>query len=370
MSVPLARRNLWHEKNKFVLNVLGIAAALALILLLFGLRQGMYTTLTAYVERMDVDLILVQTGVRSMLSSNSSIPASEHERIALVSEADETAHILVSSIIFTDADMKTPVLLVGYDLQTGVGGPWNIAEGRGVVRDDEILLDIWLAHRNGIAVGDTVRLLNRSLRVVGLTRETSSWVSPYVFVSQNAAEDMLQLPGIASYYLLRLPEGSDVTSTAEIIEAEVSGVEALTPEAIAKTDRKVLAAILDTPLTLVIAIGFVIGTAVIGLIAYIAVADHMEEYAILKAVGANGRWLQKLALLEALYRTALGFWLGVGLAYLAGKIIMGVMPQFTVTLRPEIIGMAGLAALIMTLIAAVLPVRRITAIDPNLVFTA
>jgi hypothetical protein len=49
MSVPLARRNLWHEKNKFVLYVLGIAAALALILLLFGLRQGMYTTLTAYV---------------------------------------------------------------------------------------------------------------------------------------------------------------------------------------------------------------------------------------------------------------------------------------------------------------------------------
>ena len=370
MNVPLARRNLLYEKSKLVLNVPGIAAALALILLLSGLREGMYTTLTAYVQRMDVDLILVQTGVRSMLSSNSSIPASEHGEIASVSNAAETAHILVSSIIFTDTDMKTPVLLVGYDPVTSVGGPWNIAEGRGVESDDEILLDIWLAHRNNIAVGDTTRILNRDFRVVGLTRETSSWVSPYIFVSQKAAEDILQLPGIASFYLLRLPEGADMTSIAETIEAEVDGVEALTPEEMAKADRKVLAAMLDTPLNLVIAIGFVIGTAVMGLTVYIAVTDHMEEYAVLKAVGASGIWLQKLVLLETLYRTVSGFLLGVGLAFLAGRLIMGLMPQFTVILRLEIIGMTGLAALIMALIAAVLPVRRIMALDPNGVFTA
>lgn len=370
MNVPLARRNLLHQKSKLMLNVLGIAATLALILLLFGLREGMYSTMTAYVKRMDVDLILVQTGVRSMLSSNSSIPTSEHEQIDSVAGAAETAHILVSGIIFTHADMKIPVLLVGYDPANGMGGPWNIAEGRGVEGDDEILLDVWLAHRNNIAVGDTISLLNHDFQVVGLTRETSSWMSPYIFVSQQAAEARLQLPGIASFYLLRLPEDADVTATAKAIEAEIDGVEALTPAAMAKADRSVLAATLDTPLSLVIAIGFIIGTAVMGLTAYIAVTDHMEEYAVLKAVGASGSWLQKLVLVETLYRTALGFLLGIGLASLAGQLIMGIMPQFTISLRPEMIAAAGIATLIMALIAAILPVRRIIALDPNRVFTS
>lgn len=68
MNVPLARRNLLYETSKTVLNVLGIAATLALILLLFGLREGLYTTLTAYVQR------YYPSGVSSHLTRTRSSP--------------------------------------------------------------------------------------------------------------------------------------------------------------------------------------------------------------------------------------------------------------------------------------------------------
>lgn len=151
MTIPLARKHLWHEKSKLLVHVMGIAVTIALILLLFGLREGMYTSWTAYIRNVEVDLVIVQTGNRDIMTSNSVLSAGAHNDIERVSDA-ETAHVLIGDIIFTHARHKTPVLLIGYNLDSGVGGPWNIAQGRAVERDGEMLLDIWLASRSDIEV--------------------------------------------------------------------------------------------------------------------------------------------------------------------------------------------------------------------------
>jgi len=67
MSVPLARRNLLHEKGKLVLSVFGVAAALTLIVILMGFRDGLYATLTAYVDNIGADLAVVgASGLRGV----------------------------------------------------------------------------------------------------------------------------------------------------------------------------------------------------------------------------------------------------------------------------------------------------------------
>jgi putative ABC transport system permease protein len=117
-------------------------------------------------------------------------------------------------------------------------------------------------------------------------------------------------------------------------------------------------------------IGFVTGIAVMGLITYTAVVDRMREYGVLKAVGASGLWLRRVVILETLARAGLGFVLGTGLSYLAAQLIMLVFPQFTLVIRLETIGIVGLFSLVMTMFAAILPIRRVAAIDPAVVFRA
>jgi putative ABC transport system permease protein len=370
MSVPLARRNLLHEKGRFLLSILGVAAALTLIVLLMGFREGLYATLTAYVDSMGADLIVAQSGVKGFFASNSAIPAAIHDDIVVASGAVEAGHVLVADVIFTRGETKTPVLLIGYNVETKVGGPWKLGEGRGVQSDDEVALDLWLAQRNGIAVGDRLELLGRTFTVVGLTRETASWMSPYIFVSQKAAEEALGLPGVASFYLLRLPDGTAEAAAAQAIEEQVSGVDALRPSEIAVADRKVLATVMDTPITVMLVISAIIGVAVMGLTAYTAVADRMREYGVLKAIDASRGRLNRLVTTETLYRAVLGFALGTGLSYLTAELIMALWPQFTIVIDPASVAAAGAATLIMTVVAALLPIRRVAAIDPALVFKA
>jgi putative ABC transport system permease protein len=185
-------------------------------------------------------------------------------------------------------------MLVGYDPADNFGNPWKLGRGRLLEADDEILLDTWLARRAGIALDERVSLLGSSFKVVGLTRETSSWMSPYVFVTLKAAGSLLGVSGIVSYHLLRLPDGMDVMNAARSVETQVNGVDALTPQAIAQADQRVLSTIMDNPINVMIFIGVIIGIAVIGLTAYTSLIDHLREYGVLKAVGASGLHLARL----------------------------------------------------------------------------
>jgi putative ABC transport system permease protein len=108
--------------------------------------------------------------------------------------------------------------------------------------------------------------------------------------------------------------------------------------------------------------------AVMGLTAYTAVADQMREYGVLKAVGAGGGRLAWQVTVETLYRAVLGYILGVALSYLTAALIMAVWPQFNIVIRPETIAQVGVLALVMTILAALLPIRRLSRIDPVAVF--
>lgn len=368
MSVPVVRRNLLQEKGKLALSVAGVGAALTLILLLLGFRAGLYATVAAFANNLGADLVVGQSGVQGMLSANSIVPLSLHADVAAAARAGEAGHILIAGTIFTAGDTKTPVLLVGYEPDTVFGRPWNVGSGRTIVSDGEILLDTWLAQRTGIAIGDKIDLLGQRFRVVGLTRETASWMSPYVFVSFDAASTVLGLPGLASYHLLQLPGDGDVGRAIAAVEAREAGVDVLTPGDIARADERALVTVLDTPLRVMVAIGVVIGTAVMSLTAYIAVSERRREYGVLKALGATQRHLAWLVMRETAGRALLGFLAGVGGAYLAATLIMSVWPQFTIVIEWQTVLRTGPVVLLMTLAAALFAIRQLRSLDPLVVF--
>jgi putative ABC transport system permease protein len=370
MSVPLARRNLMHEKGKLLLSVLGIGAALALVMILLGFRAGLYATLTDYIDNLGADLVIAQRGVKGLFSSDSLLGLDLHDELSTRAGAEEAAHILVADVIITRGEIKTPVILVGYDPESSLGDPWDIGEGRQVQAEDEILLDSWLAQRMDVGIGDQISMLGDDYWLVGLTRGTSSWMSPYVFINLKAAETALGAQGLVSFHLLRLPEGANVEQARRLAERASDGIEALTPDDLADADRRVVATIMETPLMVMVAISTVIGAAVMGLTAYTAVSDHLREYGVLKAVGADRRQLVRLVLTETLYRTLLGYVAGVGMAFISARIVMALWPQFVIFIQPEVVMASIPLAFLMTVPAAWLPVRRLMDIDPLLVFKA
>ena len=118
------------------------------------------------------------------------------------------------------------------------------------------------------------------------------------------------------------------------------------------------------------AIGFLIGGAVIALTTYTATIEKSRDYGVLKALGASGGFVYRIVVEQSLIVGTAGAVLGVGMATLAAGWIEGLVPEFVTDLRPLDAAGVLVVAVVVSVVAAWVPARRIDRIDPAVVFRA
>ena len=129
-----------------------------------------------------------------------------------------------------------------------------------------------------------------------------------------------------------------------------------------------MARVYDAPIGLMVAIAFVVGVLVVGLVIYTATIERRREYGAVKAIGARNRMLYRVVATQALIAAAVGAVAGVSLAYGGGAALMALRPQFLVAIEPGAVGVVLAASLVMALLAALIPARTVARLEPAEVF--
>ena len=130
-----------------------------------------------------------------------------------------------------------------------------------------------------------------------------------------------------------------------------------------------MARVYDAPIGLMVAIAFVVGVLVVGLVIYTATIERRREYGALKAIGARNRTLYRVVTIQAVIAAVAGAVLGVGLAYGAGAGPHGLaaaVPRRRSSPRRSAVVLAS--SLLMALLAALIPARSVARLEPAEVF--
>jgi putative ABC transport system permease protein len=135
----------------------------------------------------------------------------------------------------------------------------------------------------------------------------------------------------------------------------------------ANTRDRILSNVLPI-LLVVLLLAFIVGLAVAGLTIYTATVEKAREYGILKAVGFKNGYLFRTVLEQSIVTGFLGFLIGVGLTLAISRFASDLVPQFVTYIRPADIGFVAVATLVMSAVAAYIPVRRLSSIDPVAAF--
>ena len=362
----LARSNLLHDKTRLALSVIGVALSMMLIIVLYGLRSGVYTQISGYLQHAPGSLVVLQKDADNVLSGSSVLPPGSTEAVrAVPGVANVTPVVLFANVLDLD-DQKVFAYLVGYDPALG-GGPWRLASGRAPQTDQEMVFDRVLASQHGIALSDTVTILGQPFAVVGLSDGTTSWMSSFLFMRKSAAESLLRRPGATSFLLVTPSAEANQQTVQESLRA-VPGTDVLPKRTVIANDRQLFGSVLNSPLQLMMGVAFLVGTLVVGLLIYTATAERQREYGVLKAVGAGNGILYRTVAIQALLTTLVGALIGIALSFGAARLIMALRPQFLVTYGVASIGGALLAGVVMALLAALFPVRAIASLAPADVF--
>lgn len=351
MKVPLARRQLLARPARTLAGLAGIAVALLLVLALKAIFAGIEQRLTAYINRSGADVIVAQRGVDTMHMTESALPAGAVVEIGRVSGVAEARGILYVSALVERDGKRAIAYLIG---EQGRRNP-----GPGAIVVDRTF---------GAPIGSTVRALGRPFRVVGEHEGTASIASFVAYVSFADLARVLRSPGVVSYVLVRAQPGVAAEALAARVERAVPQATASTREAFARSERRVVGGMATDVVRGMILVGFVIGVAVAGLVAYSATLSQLRDFAVLRALGLRARRALVLVLAQVAVTVAAGLALALLLVWLLGLLLPQLSPSLALVVRPSDVAQTVAVAAAVAAVAAVFPVIRVARIDPASVF--
>lgn len=358
-------RTLFQSRTRLVMSVGGVALALMLVLSLDAIFIGMERQLSAYIKGSGADIFVAQSGVQNMHMASSSLPRSMVDRVARVEGVETATPLAYVSTAIVSGDQQYLAYVIGLPSEAELGRPERVTSGTHMANTGEVVIDGPVA-RAGVGVGADVTILGRTFKVVGVSDAYGSVFNSFAFVPLDAfkayGSDSI------SYVLVRASAGVDAGELARRIETQVPDVTATVRDDFARKEIQVINDMATDVVAIMNAIGFVIGLAVMALTVYTATIARRAEYGVLKALGARTSRLCRAVVTQAVVTVAFGLIAGIAFTLLVAAVVPRAGIQLSLALDLGAIAKAATFSLVITALAATLPILRIAQIDPAIVF--
>jgi putative ABC transport system permease protein len=386
--VPLAWRNLTHDKRRFVVSTTGIALAVVLVFVELGFWNGLLDASVALVRQFNGDLIVVSKARYTMAMRE---PFSIH-RLAQargVSGVREVFPIYIEDRLSLWKDPGTytpnepssrPIRVIAFNpLHDAMRNPEIEAKLPLLQLDYTVLIDRRSKEEYGKREANLRReLAGHAIDVVGtfalgtdFTTDgnlvTSDRTFAKLFPHRSSPDRSLSSVDVG---IVRIETGADagdvqqrlrqalpvdvhVYTLAEFVDQEWAFWQRATPVGFIFTFGLVM--------------GVIVGMVICSQILSADVTDHLKEYATLKAIGYSNRYLIGVVLEEALLLSLLAFGPALLLSFLLYHYLE-VLTGLPLFLSLGRIAFVLALAAGMCMVSAFLALRKVIKADPAEVF--
>ncbi|MBI4806108.1 MAG: FtsX-like permease family protein [Desulfovibrio sp.] len=373
MTLIIALRNLLHDKVRLVVTLTGVVFAVVLIAVQVGLFVGFTSATSAVIDNTEADIWVCARGMRNF-DVTSPLPQKAYYQALSTPGIAEARRLVVQFANWKKPNGGTEsVEVVGYELPSGLGKPWNVVEGdlRALSLTDTIVIDQVYKHKLGVAqLGDQVEINGHRARVVAFTSGIRSFTtSPYIFCSLPIAQTLCNMrEGKFTYVLVTLAPGASAEGVRRSLLDNVDGVDVYTRKEFSSKTQQYWMFTTGAGMALLIAaaLGLVVGVVVVAQTLYATTMDHLAEFGTLRAMGAENWYIYKIIIIQALASAVAGYSLGIMVSY--------VIVQFADKGGASIILPFGVAVglffvtVFMCVGAALISINKVTRIDPVMVF--
>lgn len=369
----LALRNLFHDRIRLFVTLTGVIFAVVLIALQGGLFLGFSSSTTNLIQHSGVDLWVTSTGVRYI---ESPVPFSERKLYTVrgtpgVAWAEK--HILMFTRWKHPDGSEEGVQVVGFNVERGAGGPYNLIEGRieDLNQPDAVIIDQLYRKKLGVAhIGQVFEIRGHRARVVGFTSGIRTFTTaPAVFTTFKRAQDFSGLDADRTdYILVKAEPGADLAQVKRDILARVDGVDVHTVAEFAAITRAYWLFGTGAGVTVLIAagLGLIVGVVVVAQTLYATTMDHLREFGTLKAMGASNGYIYKIIVKQAVIAALIGYGFGIAIASFA---VWKARNGAAALLLPWQMALALLGLTVaMCVGASLVSIHKATGIDPAMVF--
>jgi len=371
--VSLARKNLFHDRLRFVITVSGVAFAVTLVLVQVGLFMGLLDKATVTIRHASADLWITSHNTPNVDFART-FPETAALRARSTPGVARADNLIVSFMnIQLPTGASEGALVYALEDFAAWNLPWRVVEGSplDLKRGYELLMDRSAALRYGpFAVGDEREILGRRFRITGATAEAASFTTtPIVFMDYANAQELQEtLRGNTTYVLVKLAPGADPLAVQAELRRRLPYNDVLTRDEWARQSRDywVRSTGLGMSMGVTVFLGILVGIVIVAQTLYTSAVEHIKEFGTVKAIGGSNLAIYRILGEQALIAAVIGFALGAVFSYLARPLMAQI--HLNVLLSPSFAAVVFAGTVLMCLGAALFSFRRVARIDPALVF--
>ena len=373
MILTLALRNLFHDRIRLGVTLIGILFAVVLVAVQLGLYAGTSKMIISMVEKAKGELWVVPYGADSFEGSGTLTGNERHAALSTPGVAR------ASPIVASFSKWQRPnggeqlCVIVGTDPADGGLAPWNLVEGssESLKLPDAVAIDRTYYKDLGVnGLNSTAEVRGSRVRVTALTHGIRSFTTtPYIFTTLNRARHILKMPSdAATFYVIQLQPGVDRATVQADLQRRLPDVEVITK---AEMKRRSIthwlfgtgagAALIGGAL-----LGTLVGTVIVAQTLYSSTKDHLNEFATLRALGSSSGYIHKVILAQAAMSAVLGYILGMSIAMLV--VFVSIDTSFPIIMTPQLAGGLFALTLVMCAASATGAIMKVMKLDPAMVF--
>ena len=388
-TVRQAFQNIWNNKFRTFLTMLGIIIGVMAVIVIVGLGNGMTQSIKDSFSDMGTDLLSVQVmgyGARSVSADSVYDIVESHPDI--FESVSPTGSVSGTVKVGTESYSNTTVKGVSEVYFEMLG--YTIDEGRllnYVDLENNKKVCVVGAYLNrvaygGNALGQTIKVGTAKYTIVGVLEakvtdleDQEGSNDDMIFVPYTTAMRANHSSTVSSYSVAiadesKLSEGKTILEDAlqELLHSD-SGYMVTSLSEMLDTMTSMVNMVV-TILTAIAAISLLVGGIGIMNIMMVSVTERTWEIGIRKALGAQESTILGLFVTEAAATSALGGVLGIGLGYLlsaaANRILPMVLTDMTLTVSPSLgsVVVAFSISVGIGVLFGYLPARRAARLNP------
>jgi putative ABC transport system permease protein len=385
--VPLAWLNLTRDKRRFVVSVAGISFAVILMFVETGFYFALFDSTVSLLARLNGELIMTSRSKDALPVSNPfSLSRLDQVRGFAGVQAAWPLYIERMVSLWKNPDHPPgdpgvrPIRVLAFNLDDEVLLIPEIYEYREQLQQvDTALIDVKSKKFYGLRQAGIEReLAHRNLRIVGTFKLGTDFTNDgnLIMSARNFARffpirgDGRSPLNDVELGVIKLKPGVDPLVLREALLQQLPGdVKILTRQEFIDQEKALWrkSSPIGAIFTMGTVIGFIVGIVICYQVLSTDIADHLSEYATLKAIGYTNGYLNGVVLQEAVYLSFLGYLPGLAISYLLYTWLRGQtgLPMDLTLLRG---GLILILTIVMCIISGSIAIRKVQAADPAEVF--
>ncbi|MCA9214215.1 MAG: FtsX-like permease family protein [Planctomycetales bacterium] len=389
-QIPLAWKNLTHSWRRLMVAVGGISFAVVLMFMQTGFRNALFDSTVKMVRDIDTDVIMFSKA-RFSLSAQHRFPIERIHEAASCPSAESVDPLYLEntiSLLRADGRQGRPIRVIGFDLNCHLFAADDITAKLDLVHGPNTALIDSRSKPNyhfplsEIAAGQpaTGELAGQQVYFLGTFPMGTDFA--------NEGNVIMSAENFASYFPSRRI-GADPLSivdlglatardgvTAEQLRDEILATLGPTTDVYVVTRNEFVNDEIrfwgkSTPIGIIFgigtAMGFVVGVIICYQIIFTDIADHMPEFATLKAMGYSDRYFTQFVITEAFYLSIFGFVPGLLIAILLFAVVTSQTGLLMVMTLPRAT-IVFVLTLTMCVLSGIAAMRKLQSADPASLF--